>query len=581
MGRARILLMLGAAVLADVALPAHGTAGRDASPFAGASADERAAAVAAAWTTFQRSCRPCHGSLGAGDGPYARSFARPASSLLVARAPAERFRWIADGLAISERPWESAMPAYRTRLGERRVWGMVLLLEELAREHREVDPAATAAGLFGRRCAVCHGGEGRGDGPLAAELLPRPRDLTRPWYRFRSTPSGGPPLAADLVRTLTRGLGTTAMGSFAALGEPRLAALGTHVLALAGAAPVPPATALPEAPASPDVERGRRIYDDARCWQCHGEEGRGDGPTARELRDDAGHASLPANLTQRWRLKGGAAPADLARAIAHGLNGTPMPSYGEVLEPDELAALAAYVRALGRPRPEVPAALPVRALDGAVPLAADDARWEGVAETALPLGPQLMAAPGWDRPAVDAVAVAVAASPEGVAIRVVWDDRFEDRTGEDAAAATATAVHDPARLGRWRLPDRLAVQLAAPAADGSLPPLHLGSPARPVVRWLWTAAEGVRAEEARGADTVRELPGPALRAAATFSAGRWRLVLSAAHDDPAAAGLLAPGATAALAIQAWDGAHGEQGPRHGLSSWVILRIPAPPAGARS
>jgi mono/diheme cytochrome c family protein len=28
-------------------------------------------------------------------------------------------------------------------------------------------------------CAVCHGAEGRGDGPLADELLKRPADLTR------------------------------------------------------------------------------------------------------------------------------------------------------------------------------------------------------------------------------------------------------------------------------------------------------------------------------------------------------------------------------------------------------------------
>ncbi len=33
--------------------------------------------------------------------------------------------------------------------------------------------------LFQRNCASCHGIEGRGDGPAAAALDPRPSDLTR------------------------------------------------------------------------------------------------------------------------------------------------------------------------------------------------------------------------------------------------------------------------------------------------------------------------------------------------------------------------------------------------------------------
>lgn len=35
-------------------------------------------------------------------------------------------------------------------------------------------------GLFQRNCAVCHGDEGRGDGPAAAGLRPPPADFTDP-----------------------------------------------------------------------------------------------------------------------------------------------------------------------------------------------------------------------------------------------------------------------------------------------------------------------------------------------------------------------------------------------------------------
>ncbi len=38
------------------------------------------------------------------------------------------------------------------------------------------DARQQAQEIFGTRCAVCHGAEGRGDGPGAAGLTPRPRN---------------------------------------------------------------------------------------------------------------------------------------------------------------------------------------------------------------------------------------------------------------------------------------------------------------------------------------------------------------------------------------------------------------------
>lgn len=40
------------------------------------------------------------------------------------------------------------------------------------------DPAREARTLFKTRCVVCHGEEGKGDGPGAAALNPKPRDYT-------------------------------------------------------------------------------------------------------------------------------------------------------------------------------------------------------------------------------------------------------------------------------------------------------------------------------------------------------------------------------------------------------------------
>lgn len=40
-------------------------------------------------------------------------------------------------------------------------------------------PASDAAGMFNNYCAVCHGKEGKGNGPAATALVKAPADLTR------------------------------------------------------------------------------------------------------------------------------------------------------------------------------------------------------------------------------------------------------------------------------------------------------------------------------------------------------------------------------------------------------------------
>ena len=93
------------------------------------------------------------------------------------------------------------------------------------------------------------------------------------------------------------------------------------------------------------VEKGRKVYAAAQCWECHGKEVRGDGPSARHLKDDWGVPMHPSDLTRR-PLKSGQTPRDLYRTIATGLNGTPMPSYVDSLSPEEIWSLVAYLESL-------------------------------------------------------------------------------------------------------------------------------------------------------------------------------------------------------------------------------------------
>jgi len=48
-------------------------------------------------------------------------------------------------------------------------------------------PPTDAKQLYDTSCASCHGTDGRGHGPAADALTPRPRDFTSGTYKFRST----------------------------------------------------------------------------------------------------------------------------------------------------------------------------------------------------------------------------------------------------------------------------------------------------------------------------------------------------------------------------------------------------------
>lgn len=41
---------------------------------------------------------------------------------------------------------------------------------------------ATGAHLYAEKCQICHGADGRGDGPAAAALNPKPADFTNPSF---------------------------------------------------------------------------------------------------------------------------------------------------------------------------------------------------------------------------------------------------------------------------------------------------------------------------------------------------------------------------------------------------------------
>ncbi len=215
--------------------------------------------------------------------------------------------------------------------------------------------------VYQRRCIGCHGVSGDGNGLAATFLQVRPRNFQYGLFKFRVTPTGSLPTDGDLMRTLTRGVSGTAMPSFHMLpNKDRLAVIQyvKYELAIDRTSPGDSYAYFveeePERPfylgfppeASEDlVSQGAEVWQSAKCWECHGNEGRGDGDKADEQEDDFGYPIPPANLT-RGLFKSGPNVKDIYRSITAGINGTPMPSYADSLPDEERWSLAYYVLSL-------------------------------------------------------------------------------------------------------------------------------------------------------------------------------------------------------------------------------------------
>jgi cytochrome c oxidase cbb3-type subunit 2 len=215
--------------------------------------------------------------------------------------------------------------------------------------------------VYERRCVGCHGAKGDGNGPAATFMYNhRPRNFTLGVFKFRLVQKPIP-TDGDLLRTITRGVRGTAMPSWHDLPDKdRLAVIQYIKYELAvdrsdPAAPYayfveePPGQPLyigtPPAPSKEIVARGAEVWKQAKCWECHGQTGKGDGEKAAGLKDDPGFAIRPADLTT-GQFKSGPVVEDIFRTMSTGLSGTPMPSYQQSLPEEDRWALAYYVLSL-------------------------------------------------------------------------------------------------------------------------------------------------------------------------------------------------------------------------------------------
>lgn len=211
------------------------------------------------------------------------------------------------------------------------------------------------------RCLLCHGENGDGNGFAGvirrAEKSGRvleiyPRDLTMGVYRFRTTPTGCLPDDQDLLDIISNGVPRSFMPSHEAelSSEEKEATkeyIKTFSFRFEEEDPCDPiAVEKPLWIGSADsIEKGEKIYQDMKCGECHGYEGRGDGPKSNDLKDDWGKQILPFNFAT-GDLKRGSSAENVYITFTTGLDGTGMPSYEDSLNEDDRWHLVSYTLSL-------------------------------------------------------------------------------------------------------------------------------------------------------------------------------------------------------------------------------------------
>lgn len=476
---------------------------------------------------------------------------------------------------------------------ERR-WVLVLVLLVAAAGEPAAAQDHPGKAPYDKWCAGCHGVTGAGDGPAAAFMLPRPRDFTQARYQIRTTASGELPTDADIRYGIDEGMPGTAMPGWKAKLSDRertdlVAYLKTFSRFFQGDAPQPLDMGRARGGGADGIAAGREVYQQLECFKCHGDAGRGDGTSAPTLTDDWDDPIAAADLTQPWRFNGGSRVEDVYRRLRTGLDGTPMPSFADVVEAglitdEQLWQLAHYVRSLG-PRDAPPRVRDViRAVltEGTVPTAPDDSAWADVEAAWVPLVGQIIKKPRWFAPRVSGVWVQAMHDGERLSLRLAWNDPSQSPAAAwqewlDRVARTMTDIDGPVPVRQG--PDRFHVQFPVRRSEGMERPYFLGGDARrPVQLWRWSnSPDRLEVGTSRGLGTFDAASNPDVAHQARFEAGQWQLVVtrSLVPADTAAAPAFVPGQTTPIAFFAADGSNGELDERGAISSWFLLFLDVP------
>jgi len=455
--------------------------------------------------------------------------------------------------------------------------------------------------VYMKRCSQCHGLEGKGDGPAAGFMLPRPRIFyENKDYKFRTTPDGEIPTDRDLFNIISRGLPGTAMPGFEVLPEQERWDVVAFIKSLAeedffDEEAIERAEPLEELanPAPPEITdevlaRGKEIFVESQCAKCHGEEGRGNGSSWPDLKDTwkdpacksdkcAKTPILPANLTVPEHFRGGESLYDVFRLLSTGPTGSAMPLFN-IEEPSDRWALAAYVLSLAPAKKEARDEVIRANRVDELPSDGGDEAWKDMPIARFETLANVVEPPRLFWTSVQMVMVQAAYTEKEMALRVQWDDRSNSK-GNDLT--TEYKDRDTTVYGGTKHPDQIAIQFPARIKDPAVRPYFmLGDRKRGVNLWWWQAHNNELVERnAKGFNDQKTQPESSqdIKGEVTYEDGRYTMIVrrnletaDKKNDVQFGTGKFIP-----IAFNIWDGDRGELGQRRNLTTWYWLQFKPP------
>lgn len=468
--------------------------------------------------------------------------------------------------------------------------------------------------LYLRYCAPCHGEKGDGDGYATPHLFPRPRDFTTGKFKVRTTPSGALPTHQDLVNIIRRGMPYTSMPAWPTLSDADVRDLAFFLTTFSpdfsNAESTPKPIPIPSSPraTAESVELGRKLYVETGCVKCHGNLGRGDGPSAPTLTDELGHPIRAADLTQRWTFRGGSSREDIFRTMTTGFNGTPMPSFADSLTDEQRWAITDFIVSLSPSNgPGYTNLVIARRVQDPIDLAKGAANFESAPVARFPIIGQIMEPGRSFSPPTTSVTVQAVYDAESIALLVRWHNMSAETTGKNGpslpvpqeeeelapagagppnespfgeAEVTAPApAADPfAEATTPAAPpsefsDAVAVQIPSRVPTGARKPYFIfGDAQNPVDLWFFDLARTEPLQYiGRGSGDIALNDTGDLTGIASYDQGEWSVVFKRPLRPTQGPPLL-PGGFMPIAFSVWDGFSRERGNRRGLTTWYYLYL---------
>ena len=416
--------------------------------------------------------------------------------------------------------------------------------------------------------SLCHGEKGDGKGSAGELLRPAPRDFASGVYKIRST-ANKVPTDKDIFDVITHGMPGTSMPPWSVLPEKDRWNLVAYLKTFAAEKfkEAPKKQELPKdvASSAESIKRGKEMYEAIECNKCHGTEGRGDGPSRPELKDEWGHPIAPANLTQRWTFRGGASRTDVATRLATGVLGTPMPSFIDSVEkPEDIWHLTNYIASLNPERVAHATLITGSAVTDALPDDPNAEFWRKMPPQHIPLMGQVIVDPRNFNPAIDLVAIRIAYNATEIAFHLTWDDPSQSQPDGKDVFADVVSLQFPPVLG----------------TGTERPYFLMGDDSEAVYLLRWENGKASEAT-ANGPGKIKAIPGSEVSGQGVFQNGQYRVVIKRplASKDAGQADV-PPGVFTPVAFQAWDGGAGETGTKMSLTSWYYLRLEEPQSNRR-